>query len=68
MNIGDAVAALKDGKSVRRAKWHGRDCMFFAIGPNGTPSVRFASDGKGELACTGHFFIEDVLAEDWEVV
>jgi len=52
MRLEEVLPAHRAGKDVRRKKWNGRDRLL-----------------GGKPGCPGEtLFIEDVLADDWEVV
>lgn len=69
MNIGEAVAAMKEGKTVRRASWHRADCVFLdPIDKEGKRDFRYAENGNKSLARTGHLFTVDILADDWIIL
>jgi len=69
MDIGDAVAAMRDGKKVSRRDWVG---LWMAMGHGGGQGVdhlrlyEIAGPPEGLLASSMDQF--DVLGQDWYVV
>jgi hypothetical protein len=81
MNFGEALQALKDGKTVKRAIWGGRwylakDAVLNGPSPIGggyTMSCQFNQIIVAELKDMGGVapaqpYQADILAEDWQIV
>jgi hypothetical protein len=76
MNIGSAVASLKDGQRVARAGWNGKGMWLELVPPERCQVVTYAefpmlpwvgmktADGFVPWLCSQ----TDLLATDWELV
>ena len=72
MNFGQAIEALKEGKSVARKHWGGYWKIEDTLKDNGTFLERTGKMIIASLKDGGHApataYQDDMLAEDWEVI
>lgn len=81
MNFGEALQALKEGKSIKRSIWGGRwylakDAVLSGPSPIGNGykmSCQFSNIIVAELRDRGGVapaqpYQADILAEDWEII
>jgi hypothetical protein len=82
LTFGEAIAALKQGKKVKRLGWNGKD-QFLSLGTeftyvdcNGKQDAKHATSGRAAIVFHGTLGEQvgwlasqsDMLSEDWVVV
>ncbi len=64
MNIVEAAKSMKEGPTVHMKRPHWRNMSIVSRDEKGC--IGLWSNGKYE--CAPHFSVEDLLADDWEII